>query len=167
MRWLDEKGRVLGRIHWVDLILVIASLFVVGITLVSLWPAIPDSRYTPLRIEVMASDLPNRIVEGIQPGQWVKDAQSGIYLGKIVNKKVAPHPIIRWEGEKLLRVLSPDTQDLYLVLEREGEVREREGIYVGRMQLRAGKKGVFHTLYTEFSGGVMAVMINRPVSASP
>jgi hypothetical protein len=166
MKWLDEKGRVMGRIHWVDLILVIASLFIVGITIKSLWPTIPDSRYTLLRIEIAASDLPNRIVEGIQPGQWVKDAQSGIFFGKIVNKKVVQHTITRWEGEKLLRVLSPDTKDLYLVLEREGKVREREGIYVGRMQLRAGRKGVFHTLSTEFSGEVMAVMVNKPVSGS-
>lgn len=158
MQWLDEKGKVFGWIHWIDLLLVAAGLFVVTLSIVRLWPVIPARYSSQLRIEILTSNISPRVAESIQPGQWVRDARTGTFMGKIVEKRVTPHKVMHWVGEQLVSADSPLTQDLWVLLERQGEVREREGIYAGRQMIRAGTQGAFQTLFAEFDGQIQAVL---------
>lgn len=157
---MDENGKVLGRIHWIDLLLAAASLFVVTLSIVRFWPLMPATYPARIRIEVFAADIRPRIVESVQPGQWVRDARTGTYMGKIVEKRVTPHLVLHWSGERLVSADSPITQDLYIVVERPGEVREREGVYAGRQKVRSGVSSTYHTLYAEFHGQIQAVRVH-------
>lgn len=161
MRWLDEQGMFFGKIHWLDLVLILTSFIVFAKIVFSLWPLKLVNSYVPVQIEIFVSNLPERMIDSAQPGQWVKDAQTGIYLGKIVKKRVVAHEEKHIRGNKIVLVPSPDRKDLTLTLQREAVVKENQGIYLGRKPVRAGQTGVFQTLLAEFNGQIMAVKVQK------
>lgn len=158
-RWIDRKGRIGGLVHWLDLLLFLAALAVIVRTVVSsLSPAGP--RETRLiRFEVRAPALPEQQVENIGVGQWVQDARSGAYLGKITRKEVIPaRDYLPVAGEYRL-LTHPEKKDLILLIERRGTVREREGIYLGKEVIRAGEERTFQTLYAVFQGRIDRIFV--------
>ena len=77
----------------------------------------------------------------IAVGQWVKDRTTGEFMGKII-KKTTPSgldPAVRDWGEAFPR---NDRPGLVLVLEREGKIVAREGVFL------AGRSGPATTDHT-------------------
>jgi len=161
MRWFDEQGRLFGKIHWLDLVLILTSIVVLAKMAVSLWPMSWGSSRVPVHVEIFVPNLPARLTDSAQPGQWVKEAKTGVYLGKIVEKRVVPHQEKHVQGNKIVTIPSPDRKDLTLVVRREAMVKKNRGIYFGRVPVRAGQEGVFHTLYAEFAGQILAVRVQK------
>lgn len=154
MAWIDKKGRIGGVIHWLDLLLLLAALAVITRVVILSWPGRTGKETRLIRFEVTVSALPSKQAENIGVGQWVKDDRTGDYLGKIVRKEVAASVEYQWEDGKLFPCPIPDKKEVTLIIERRGEVNEREGIYLGRQALRAGEERVFRTLYSVFSGRI-------------
>jgi hypothetical protein len=54
----------------------------------------------------------------------------------------------------MLVSILPDQVDLTLIIEGRGEVREEDGIYLGRKPIRVGESRMLRTLYTTFTGRI-------------
>jgi hypothetical protein len=155
-RWLVGKVRV----HWLDLLLGLALLVLVVRTVVQAWPRVDPKTLKTVRLEVVVEDLATEHAFQIAVGQWVKDRTTGEFMGKITKKTTNSGGVQaeRELGEAILpRGLS--TQDLVLVLEREGKIVEREGIFFGRETVRAGQQRNFHTFYVEFTGTINRIVV--------
>lgn len=134
------------RLPWFDLMLGLALLLLVIRAVLQAWPPFDRKAERTVRLEVAVSGLRSGLAEQIAVGQWVKDEPSGEFMGKIIQKSAAA-------GEA--------GPDLLLVLERTGTVREREGIFFGRVAVRAGQERRFHTFYVEFTGRINRVVVRE------
>ena len=161
LRWIDEKNRLFGLIHWVDLLVVIASLLVIGKAVFDFWPAGPSKEKVTVYISLLSPNLRPEIAEEIYPGQWLKDARSGVQVGTIMEKKVAPHFWVHWVEGKPVKAADERTVDLRLTLKRTATLKEDEGIFIGPLALRAGRKGGFYTMNAEFYGEIIRVAKTR------
>lgn len=159
--WIDRKGRIGGVIHWLDLLLLLAALAVIVRAVISSRPPAEPRQTRTVRFEVSAPDLPEKQVDNIRVGQWVQDARTGEYLGKITNKEVSPaRDYLPVAGEYRL-IYHPEKKEMILVIERRGTVREREGIYLGKEVIRAGEERTFQTLYAVFQGRIDRIFIDE------
>jgi hypothetical protein len=156
----DEKGRIGGRIHWLDLLLGLAVLVLLVRTVVQAWPRVDQKKTATVRLEVAAEKLHPNLAAGVAVGQWIKDGKSGEFMGKVIKKttlsETAPRPQAFGEIDPQE---SATIVDLLLVLERTGKVVEREGIFFGRETIRAGQERMFHTLYVEFPGRINRIAV--------
>lgn len=160
-RWIDRKGRIGGLIHWLDLLLFLAALAVIVRAVISSLPPAGPKDTGIIRFEVRAPDLPEKQVENIGVGQWVQDARSGAYLGKIIRKDVIPaRDYLPVAGEYQL-LSHPEKKEMILLIERWGTVREREGIYLGKEVIRAGEERTFQTLYAVFQGRIDRIFVDE------
>ncbi len=162
MALCDEKGRIGGRMHWVDLLLGVAVLVLAIRTVVQAWPRVDQEVMATVRFEVAVNRLDPDLAAGIAVGQWVKDGKSGEFMGKIIKKTTASGTVRRSRslGEFAPQGLAT-AEDLLLVLERTGKVVDREGIFFGRETIRAGQERMFHTLYVEFTGRINRIAVVR------
>lgn len=160
-RWFDRQGRIGGFIHWLDLLLLLAAVAVIVRAVVSSLPPAGPRNSRIIRFEVRAPDLPEKQAENIGVGQWVQDARSGEYLGKITGKEVFPaRDYLLVAGEYRL-IEHPEKKELVLMIERRGTVREREGIYLGKEVIRAGEERSFQTLYAVFQGRIDRIFVDE------
>lgn len=166
LRWFDEQKRLFGIIYWVDLVLLLAGMMVIGKAVWSFWPTRPVVKDRLVYITIEAASLHPEVAKGIQPGAWLKDARSGVRLGTVIRKKVAPHYIVEWESNKeLKRRAFPERLDMLVTLRQSVRFKEDEGFFIGAMPLRAGRKGVFYTMLAEFKGEVIQVANPQPDEA--
>lgn len=149
-----------GRIHWLDLLLGLALFVLVVRTVVQAWPRFDQKERKTVRLEVVVDGLAAAQAAQIAVGQWVKDGTTGEYMGKIIRKATASgaggaeHPLAEARTER-----HEAQEDLVLVLEREGKIVAREGIFFGRETVRSGQERRFHTFYTEFTGTINRVAV--------
>ncbi|NLM36645.1 MAG: DUF4330 family protein [Firmicutes bacterium] len=154
----DRRGE---RLHWLDLLLGLALLTLIGRTVIQAWPRVDPKAVQTVRLEVVA-ELAADLAAQLAVGQWVKDGTTGEFMGKIIKKTAntanVPAPAARALGEAIPPSgLSP--QRLVLVLEREGKIVVREGIFFGRENVRAGQERKFHTFYVEFTGTINRIAV--------
>ena len=158
MTLCDEKGRIGGRVHWLDLLLGLAVMVLIVRTVVQAWPRVDQEAIATVRLEVAADKLHPNLAASVAVGQWVKDGQSGEYMGKIIKKTTLSEST---RPERAFGEFTPQgavtSEDLLLVLERSGKVVEREGIFRARND-RAGQERMFHTLY-EFAGRINRIAV--------
>lgn len=147
-----------GRLHWLDLLLGLALLALIGRTLVQAWPRVDPKALKTVRLEVVVEALAAEQAAQIAVGQWIKDRTTGEFMGKII-KKTTPSgldPAVRDWGEAFPR---NDRPGLVLVLEREGKIVAREGVFFGREIVRSGQQRDFHTFYVEFTGTINRMLV--------
>lgn len=161
LQWIDKNKRLFGMVHWVDLLVIIASLLVIGKVVLSFWPDSTAREATPIEITVVSTNLRPEVVEGIRPGEWVKDARTGANLGTVTEKKAVPHVASHWDGSRLVKTTDDQRLDLQLTLKQKAVFKRDEGIFLGAMALRAGRTGTFCTIDAEFYGEVIRVAKTR------
>lgn len=161
MRFIDEQGRIGGKIHWLDLLLLLMTLTIITRTIIFSWPRFDRQEEREISLEIVAIGLPADLAESLAVGQWVKDQVSGEFIGKITKKEVSPPRLeTRRFGELNLPALRLQ-QDVILIIERSGRLNEREGIFLGKEAIRSGQERLFHTLYTEFSGRINRIAVRN------
>jgi hypothetical protein len=159
VRWLDEQKRVFGVIYWVDLLLILAGLLVVGKAVWNFWPVRPVEKDLPVHITIEAANIHPEVVNSIKLGDWVRDARSGVQLGTIIRKKAVPHYFVQWEEKREIKRRSyPEKYDISVTLRQNARFKAGEGCFIGKLPIRAGRKGVFHTMLAEFKGEVIRVV---------
>lgn len=159
LHWLDEQKRVFGFIHWVDFLLLLACILVIGKAVWSFWPTRPIEKKSVVYMTIEAPNIHPKVTESIPVGSWVKDSRSGILLGSVVKKKTAPRYILRWEsGKEFKQRAFPERMDMTLTLKLSVQFKEDEGYFIGPLSVRAGRKGNFYTMLSEFKGEVVQVV---------
>ncbi|NLY91790.1 MAG: hypothetical protein GX081_09355 [Firmicutes bacterium] len=155
-----QKGHGGHRLPWFDLLLGVALALLVFRAVVQVWPPFDRKEKRIVRLEVIVSGLAVDLAAQLAVGQWVKDDRSGEFMGKIIRKVTAAG------GERADRAFGEfnresfaSRQDLLLVLERTGTIREREGIFFGREAVRSGQERKFHTFYVEFTGRINRMVV--------
>ncbi len=152
-----KKGPGDHRIPWFDLLLGVALFLLIFRAVVQVWPPFDRKEEKTVRLEIIVPGLAADLAAQIAVGQWVKDDPSGEFMGKII-QKVTGAGGDRVFGEHK-RESFADEQDLLLVLERTGTIREREGIFFGREAVRSGQERNFHTFYVEFTGRINRMVV--------
>ena len=160
MTFDTDQGRSGGRLHWLDLLLGLALLVLIGRAVVQAWPRFDPKTMKTVRLEVFVDELAAEQAVQIGTGQWVKDGTTGEFMGKIIKKTTNSGfvPSKRGLGE----AIPPNglsAQSLVLVLEREGKIVEREGLFFGREAVRSGQQRNFHTFYVEFTGTINRIVV--------
>lgn len=155
-----RKRRIFGglqrevRRHWFDLLLLGIVLAVIFRVISLLWPPDRVVEKKVIQVEVVSEQIPARQGQSIREGHWVQDGRTGDYLGKVVSVQAKPSKKRNWEDGELIISTLPDHVDLILIIEGPGEVREDEGIYLGRKPIRIGENRMLRTLYTVFTGRI-------------
>ncbi len=159
MDWIDKKGRIGGVIHWLDLLLVVMVVAIIIRTVAFSWPRFNRKEERLIRLTIMVNGLYTDQAESITVGQWVKDRNSGEFMGKIINKELISLETLQTGNSEQGSYL--EKQNLILILERSGRINEEEGIYLGKEIVRSGQERMFHTLYTEFPGRIMRIISHQ------
>lgn len=115
----------------------------------------------PVRIVLTAVNIRPEVAEQIKTGQWLKEARSGAGLGIIIEKKTSPHILSRWEDGRIVRATDEGMLDIRLTLKQTAVFKESDGIFIGSVPLRAGRKGLVYTINAEFNGEVIEVAKNH------
>ncbi|HHW12822.1 MAG TPA: DUF4330 family protein [Firmicutes bacterium] len=154
----DRDGRS-GGLHWLDVLIGLALLVLIGRTVVQSWPRVDPKTVHTVRLEVVANLAAEQAAQ-LAVGQWVKDGTTGEFMGKIIMKTTNADAV---PAERALGEAIPPSgwsvQNLVLVLEREGKIVAREGIFFGRETVRAGQQRKFHTFYLEFTGTINRIVV--------
>jgi hypothetical protein len=140
--------------HWFDLLLLGILLAVIIRTISLLWPPDRLVEEKVIQVEVVAEQIPARQGQSIREGHWVQDGQTGDYLGKVIRIQTKSSKKRSWNHGAMLVSILPDQVDLTLIIEGRGEVREEDGIYLGRKPIRVGESRMLRTLYTTFTGRI-------------
>lgn len=141
MSIIDEKGRLLGKVNIIDLLLV---LLVLGVIAGSLYKFDLFNRFQPQQQEVTATvaiyEVLDYTVEALQEGDLVLESVENAPIGRIVKKEVAKarKEVPNADGE-LVEAVSPNRYDIVLTLEGPLEVKG-EDIYVGKKVIKIGSK---------------------------
>ncbi|HHU50712.1 MAG TPA: DUF4330 family protein [Firmicutes bacterium] len=152
--------RILGglqrgvRKHWFTLLLLGIVLAVIFRVISLLWPPDRVVEKKVIQVEVVSEQIPARQGQSIREGQWVQDGRTGDYLGKVVSVQAKPSKERTWEDGELIMSILPDHVDLVLIIEGPGEIREDDGVYLGRKPIRIGENRMLRTLYTVFAGRI-------------
>jgi hypothetical protein len=163
-RFWDREGRIFGRIHPVDLgLLILLAILVVRIFQLYLPPVRKELKVN-VTVGLVVTDLPPYIASSISVGQDLFQDGTGAYLGKISAKTIKPAELILREGGKLIIGRSPRNVDLRVSLHRSGKmvtIPARSGIYLGKLAVRIGDSIHAYTFYTSFSGKIEAIRIRK------
>ncbi|HHT06221.1 MAG TPA: DUF4330 family protein [Hydrogenispora sp.] len=160
MAFDTDQRRSGGQLHWLDLLLGLALLVLIGRTVVQTWPRVDPKEMRTVRLEVVVDGLTAAQAMQIATGQWVKDGTSGEFMGKIIKKTLNSGGVqAEHSWEEALPPNGLSTPGLVLLLEREGKIVEREGIFFGRETVRSGQQRNFHTFYVEFTGTINRIVV--------
>ena len=149
-----RRLRIIADRHWFDLLFLGIVLAVIFRTISLLWPPDRLVEEKVIQVEVVAEQIPARQGQSIREGHWVQDGRTGDYLGKVISIQAKSSKKRSWNHGEMLVSTLPDQVDLTLVIEGRGEVREEDGIYLGRKPIRVGESRMLRTLYTTFTGRI-------------
>lgn len=140
MPWLDERGRLFGRVNIVDLTVLVLVLFVAArLGLKSrLLRAVNPSTVKPVEVVLVVEDVRQATVDAIQEGETVLNTKSNAALGKLVRKEVRPaQKEVATADGRLVLAESPFKKDVYLTVRGEGQVTSNV-ILLGGAEMRVG-----------------------------
>lgn len=149
--WLDERGKLWGWLHPLDLAIILV-IFLVGIKVVIDYrPAPLQEKSNLITLGLLVSDIPPYLVESLAVGQDLFQDRTRAYLGKIRTITTQPAELILQKAGELRIVQSPRNRDLRLELQRKGAVFKGDskyGVYLGKLAVRVGDSLDCGTLYT-------------------
>lgn len=137
MRWIDDHGRVFGKVNLVDLavLLAIAALavrFGYGAVLrrVEASTAVPQV----MEATFLVSEVRQPTIEMLKPGVKLYDSKSNAYLGEIVAVRAEPSTLVGPGGE----FKSATRSDLFVTVTGSGRVTPN-GVTLGGLELKVGR----------------------------
>ena len=160
-RFMDERGWLGGRIHWLDALLILAVGLLVSRVFISAWPRIDRRTEVLVQMEIIIPGISADLAAGIGVGQWVREEKTHEYLGKITEKRVlSPEGNGRGFSEPTPATWEKKV-DLIILLEREGRLNPREGIFLGKIPIRVGQVRDLITLYAQFQGKINRLSVGE------
>lgn len=141
MSLIDEKGRILGRVNIIDLLLV---LLVAALVLGSLYKLDLFNRFQPqeqpVAVSVIIDDVRSYTADALQEGDPVWESVENAFIGRIVKKEVRPaRKVVPRADGSLVESESPTRYDVILTIEGSLVVKGSD-IYVGKKDIKIGSK---------------------------
>lgn len=158
MKLIDERGRFLGLINVIDLLVILAILLVVGG--VSYKLAVPAGRATVTRVEaeIMAPKVHPAVAAAIRPGDRLVAANAYTDAEvKAVRTTPARTATLRSDGTLVLAE-DPQYRDVYLTVTGSAKLGGATITLAGQ-ELRAGREFYVKTLACEVKGTVLNVRL--------
>jgi len=161
VRFLDEKGRVFGKISVVDLIIVLALILAVA------WFAYAKfgrdlgqeiaAREVPVRYTIVVSGLRPTTADALKKGGPVSEFKTGARIGTISDVKVEQGDIWTMHDDgRWLRTKTDDRVDVYVTV--EATAREGENVVtVNGVEVRVGTSLGVTTKWVAVNGNIMTL----------
>jgi hypothetical protein len=163
MPWLDERGRLFGRVNIVDL-MVLALVLIVAARLglkSRVFRAVNPSTVKPVEVVLVVEDVRQATVDAMQEGETVLNTKSNAVLGKLVKKEVRPaQKEVQTADGRLVLAESPFKKDVYLTVRGEGQVTSNV-IILGGAEMRVGASVAVKGLKFSVNSTVLGVKIGE------
>lgn len=163
MRFLDEKGRVFGKISIIDLVIVLVVVIAGG------WFAYAKfgrdlqqevaAREQPVEFTVVVNAIRPTTVDAIKKGGKVFEFKTGVGVGTIKEVKSEPADTDIWtinEDGRWLRTKAPDRLYAYVTVTAIARVGENV-ITVNGVEVRVGTSIGLQSKWAVFTGYIMTV----------
>lgn len=154
-KWLDDEGRVFGKINLIDLI---AVLLLFGIAVRALLPVIffrPGPVHDAVLLLEVSRVLPEPAGE-IALKQEVREQTSGAVLGILSRKDINPHEVEVADSEgRLMPVISSRYRDLRLTVTGRARVGTDGALEFDHFPVRAGQTITIYTATVCFEALVL------------
>ncbi|HHY93319.1 MAG TPA: DUF4330 domain-containing protein [Firmicutes bacterium] len=161
MPWLDERGRLFGRVNIIDLAVLLLVLLVgARLGLKSrLLQAVNPSTARPVEVVLVVEDVRQATADAMQEGENVLNSKSNAVLGKLVKKDVRPAlKEVETADGRLAQAESPFKKDVYLTIRGEGQVTPNV-ILLGGAELRVGASLAVKGLKFSVNSTVLGVKV--------
>lgn len=163
MRFIDEKGRLFGRISVIDVLVIVvllsaASYFVYARFVKNLREDI-SSREQPIEFTVAVMGIRPGTAEAIQNGARMFEFKTGAYVGTV--KEVRTEPAQIWtihEDGRWLLAKSQDRVDAYVTIAGTARVGENV-ITVNGVEVRVGSTIGLQSKFVVFTGNVVSMKL--------
>jgi hypothetical protein len=163
MPWLDERGRLFGRVNIVDL-MVLALVLIVAARLglkSRVFRAVNPSTVKPVEVVLVVEDVRQATVDAMQEGETVLNTKSNAVLGKLVKKEVRPaQKEVQTADGRLVLAESPFKKDVYLTVRGEGQVTSNV-IILGGAEMRVGASVAVKGLKFSVNSTVLGVKVGE------
>jgi len=160
MKFIDEKGRLFGLINLFDLfviILVVALIGGVGYKYIYVNPNVALNE-SDIEVKLWVEDVRQVTVDVINVGDRVREYDSNLLFGEIIDKEVIPHyePTETADG-RIVNALVEGKYDIYITLKSRGIVSDN-AISIASKEVRIG--GTIITKHQLYAVSTKAVEIN-------
>jgi len=140
-RFLDERGRIFGKVNIVDVLVVLVIIAVVVFAVVRFTATSSPSE--PLKVTYRVEEVRQATVDAIQKSVPVNGTvrdEGGTVLGKVLGTEVRPTEVEYMTPEGELRAFdSPIFNDVFIVVRGEGS-ESGDTWRIGSVPIRVGKK---------------------------
>lgn len=162
MKFIDEKGRLFGIINYIDLVIVLAVVLLVGGFVYLKAGKGDDTNYQPavetdgeIVIDYFVKGVKNISVESVQNGDVFKSVATGNVIGEVIDKKVEPTTMTTTDEKgNVIESVIPDRYNMTIQIKSNGTVSAEEikayneVIFIGKSELIQSKMSKFlSTIY--------------------
>jgi len=162
VRLFDEKGRVLGLINIIDLLVIMVILVAAGgVYYVRFSGLTPSSRVEQKTIEAvfLVNNVRSATVDVIKSGDKVRESKSNTFIGEVIGKDVQPTTVTVVQPDGTISESSSATRkDVYVKVRGTGSVSEN-AITMGSQEMRIGAKVSLKTNIWAVETTVMEIVI--------
>lgn len=150
MTFIDEKGRLFGKINIFDLFVLVVLLLIGGAVYIKFFGGSGPVQVPvrEIRYDVELREKNKGFVDVIKIGDEIRNSINGRYLGKVVGKKVLPEKVL---AEDLVkgRYIKADMPGKYtVILTLEAEVK----VYPQSITLEGGEIKIGKKIYIKGKG---------------
>ncbi|MBC7106268.1 MAG: DUF4330 domain-containing protein [Firmicutes bacterium] len=158
MRLIDERGRFLGLINVIDLLVVLAVLLAAGGVAYKLLAPGGRAATTEVEAEILAPRVYPSVAESVRPGdRLVAGSAYTAAEVKAVRTTPARMAMLRSDGTLVLSE-DPQLRDLYVTVKGTAKVSGTTLTLAGQ-ELRAGREFYVKSLAYEVKGTVLRVVL--------
>lgn len=161
MRFIDDKGRIGGKVNIIDLFIVVLVLAVVGrVAYARLSPAgwrEVEQKFQPINVTIVVAAARDATVNAIQVGDNVVDTKTNLPLGVIIAKRVEPAQVVKELTDgTVIESTSTIRKDIWVTIQGRGRVSPNN-IYLGDREIKIGTTVYFKSALYGVYGMVMGI----------
>jgi len=161
MTLIDERGRVLGRINLIDLMVILGVVIAIGIAYSTVTKqgkviSVPEDK--TIKYTILIREVRPEVANYIKEGDLVKKQSNQAPIGTIRQVSVKPALVIDFNGvDRRIATTSPVDKDVYVTVETKGRAGE-DIIATGDEVIRVGDS--FPIVTKWFTGNAIIVGIS-------
>ncbi len=165
MKLVDDKGRIFGIINYVDLLIVLAIVIVLGrFVLVKGDGILPEELNTDSSQEVEVlyyiKGVKEASIQGVKIGDVFRHGATNSVIGEVTNIEIQPSAIMTTDEKgKVIYSEIPDRFDMYLTIKGKGQVTEFD-IKVANDEIKIGKSMQIQSRMNRFEAIIYAIEYN-------
>lgn len=163
MKIIDDEGKFLGIINFLDMIvllaiiLLIGSIFYLDLDKASLGTIKNPGKKQEIFVTLFISNIRDISVDAVNEGDLFRDSETGGVLGKVINKTVSHAQMTTTDKNgNIIYVEIPDRYDMKIILECDGTVSE-ESIKISNKPIQIGESITLESKIIKTNGTVFGI----------